>query len=96
MVSLAKREGNFKDLNIPSLSNAWEISVFKQNRKKVFNALIYKEMLKSLAACLQVKELISDMLESYEEACGEDVAFEAAMTVFDKKKRLDFIREKQS
>ena len=53
-------------------------------------------MLKSLAACLQVKELISDMLESYEEACGEDVAFEAAMTVFDKKKRLDFIREKQS
>ena len=49
-----------------------------------------------MAACLQVKELISDMLDAYEEACGEDTALEAAITVFDKKKRLDFIKEKQS
>ena len=66
LVSLAKKESNFKDLSISSLRNNWEASYFKSNAKKIFNALIFKEMLKSMAACLSVKELISDMLDSYE------------------------------
>ena len=95
MVSLAKKEGKMRDLSIPSLTNAWEINNFKQNKKKVFNVVIFKEMLKSMAASLTVKELLNDMLTSYEQACGEDIALEAAMTVFDKKKKLDFVKEKQ-
>ena len=31
---------------------------------------------------------MSDMLEAYESACAEDIALEAAMTVFGKKKQL--------
>ena len=43
-------------------------------------------MIKSMAASLAAKELMSDMLECYEEACADDVALEAALTVFSRKK----------
>ena len=34
------------------------------------------------------------MLDGYEEACAEDIALEAAITVFGKKKQLQFVNEK--
>lgn len=33
LVSLAKQDGKMNDLSIPSLSNAWMTSTFKQNRR---------------------------------------------------------------
>ena len=94
LVDMAKREGNLRELTIPSLSNAWLNSNFKLNRVQVFNALIFKELLISLSACLKAKELVSDMLDGYEEACAEDIALEAAFTVFGKKKQLQFVNGK--
>ena len=88
LVDMARRGGNLRELSIPSLSNAWLISNFKTNRVQVFNCVIFKELLISLSACLKAKELVSDMLDGYEEACAEDIALEAAITVFGKKKQL--------
>ncbi len=56
------------------------------NRVQIFNCLIFKEMVKSITSCLGAKEVIADMLEAYEGACAEDIALEAAMTVFSKRK----------
>ena len=33
------------------------------------------------------------MVEAYEGACAEDIALEAAMTVFSKRKQLEFVEE---
>ena len=51
-------------------------------------------MLKSITACLEAKELVSDMIGAYEEACVEDIALEASFTVFGKKKQLAYVKEK--
>ena len=48
--------------------------------------MIFKELLKSITSCLEAKEVVSDMIDAYEEACAEDTALEAAFTVFNKKK----------
>lgn len=61
----------------------------------MFNALIFKELLLSLTACLRAKELVSDMLDGYEEACAEDTALEASFTVFGKKKQLNYSNNQQ-
>ena len=68
--------------------------MFRQNKVPVFNCMIFQELIKSIMACLGAKEVVSDMIEAYEDACAEDTALEAAMTVFDKKKMLNFIKEK--
>lgn len=60
------------------------------NRYQVFNSLIFRELLSSLSSCLKAKELVSDMLDGYEEACAEDIALEASFTVFGKKKQLNY------
>lgn len=94
LVVMAGKDGNLKDLSIPSLNNAWLQSRFKDNRAQVFNCLIFKELLKSITSCLEAKEVVSDMIDAYEEACAEDTALEAAFTVFGRKKQLNFIKEK--
>jgi len=91
---MARKDGNLKELTIPSLTNAWLMSSFRMNRVQIFNCLIFKEMLKSITACLEAKELVSDMIGAYEEACVEDIALEASFTVFGKKKQLAYVKEK--
>ena len=88
LVHMARKDGNIRELTIPSLNNAWLQSSFKQNRTQIFNCLIFKELLKSITSCLEAKEVVSDMLDAYEETCAEDIALEASFTVFDKKKQL--------
>ena len=88
LVEMAKRNGNLRDLSIPYFQNAWLSSVFKQSRVQIFNCLIFKELLISLTSCLKAKEVVSDMLDAYEEACAEDIALEASITVFNRKKQL--------
>ena len=92
---MARRDGNIKDLSIPSLTNAWQKQIFTSNRMQIFNCLIFKELIKSISSCLEAKEVVSDMLEAYEEACAEDIALEAAMTVFSRKKQLAYVADKQ-
>jgi len=53
-------------------------------------------MVKSITSCLGAKEVVADMLDAYEDACAEDTALEAAMTVFSKKKQLEFVDENTS
>mgnify|MGYP001018985630 CR=1 FL=1 len=86
LVHMARKDGNIKELSIPTLNNAWLQSSFKNNRSKIFNCLVFKELLKSITSCLEAKEVVSDMIDAYEEACAEDTALEASFTVFDKKK----------
>ena len=94
LVHMAKRDGNIKDLSIPKPQNSWLNNTFRNNRVQIFNCLIFKELLKSITSCLEAKEVVSDMLDAYEEACAEDIALEASMTVFSKKKQLTFVKEK--
>ena len=83
-----------KEMTIPTLQNAWLKSSLRLNRIQIFNCLIFRELLKSIAACIGAKEVVSDMLEAYENACAEDTALEAAMTVFSKKKQLQYVEGK--
>jgi len=94
LVKIARQDGNIKDLTIPSVKNAWLGSLLRVNRVSIFNCLIFRELIKSLASSLGAKEVMSDMLEAYESACAEDIALEAAMTVFGKKKQLTHGNEK--
>jgi len=83
---MARRDGNLKDLSIPTIENAWLETAFKLNRIQIFNVVIFKEMLRLICSTLAAKEIVSDMISKYEEACAEDIALEAAMNVFGKKK----------
>lgn len=49
-----------------------------------------------MASSLQAKQLMADMLNVYQQASQEDTAFEAALTVFARKKELDFLRDKET
>lgn len=82
-----------RDLDIPTIENAWLQTAFKLNRVQIFNVVIFKELLKQICSALAAKEIVSDMITKYEEACAEDIALEAAMTVFGKKKQLDAEKE---
>ena len=86
LLRMAKKDGNLKELMIPSLTHPWLKASFKMNRVAIFNCLIFKELIKSISSCIEAKEVVSDMLDAYEEACAEDIALEAAMTVFSRKK----------
>ena len=94
-MKIAKKDGDLRDLTIPTLTNAWLNSSFKLNRVPIFNCLIFKELMVSIMQSLCAKELFCDMLEAYEEACAEDIALEASLTVFSKKKMLKFVEDKQ-
>ena len=96
LVQLARKDGQIRDLTIPSVQNAWLKSSLRLNKQQIFNSLIFKELLKSLTACLGAKEVISDMIGAYEQACAEDIALEAAMTVFSKKKQLNYVERTTS
>ena len=86
LTHMARKDGNLRELTIPTLSNAWLMSSFRHNRVGIFNCLIFKEMLKAITSCLEAKEMVSDMIDAYESACAEDIALEASFTVFSKKK----------
>lgn len=92
---MAKKDGNLKELMIPTLTHPWLKASFKMNRVSIFNCLIFKELIKSISSCIEAKEVVSDMLDAYEEACAEDIALEAAMTVFSRKKQLAYVKDKQ-
>ena len=94
LVKIAKQDGDLRELSIPSLTNAWLQTSFKLNRVQIFNCLIFRELMKSIMQSLCAKELFCDMIESYEEACAEDIALEASLTVFSKKKMLKFVDDK--
>mmetsp|Transcript_40968 Transcript_40968/g.53667 ORF Transcript_40968/g.53667 Transcript_40968/m.53667 type:complete len:143 (+) Transcript_40968:1803-2231(+) len=96
LVSHARKDGQIKDLTIPSVQNAWLKASLRLNKVQIFNSLIFKELLKSLTSCLGAKEVLSDMIEGYEQACAEDIALEAAMTVFGKKKQLNYVEVNNS
>ena len=72
LVSIARKDGDFKQLTIPTLKSSWLCAAFQQNRRLVFNIVIFKELLKSLVSLLSAKELVSDMLAAYEAASIED------------------------
>ena len=86
LVRMAQECGNLHNMTIPKLQNTWLISCFDLHKKQIFNVVIFKELLKSMVSCLAAKQLIADMLASYESACIEDTSLEAAMTVFQRKK----------
>lgn len=95
-VDYARRGGNIADLTMPTGTlNAFYRQSLKQNKVTIFNCMIFKELLKQLISCLGAKEVMSDMLEAYEEACSEDTALEASFTVFNKRKMLQFVEEKE-
>ena len=96
LVQLARKDGQIRDLTIPTVQNAWLKASLTLNKYLIFNSLVFKEMLKSMTACLSAKEVISDMIGAYEEACAEDIALEAAMTVFGKKKQLNYVEKNTS
>ena len=89
---IARKEGNMREQTIPILQNAWLTSAFQLNRKQIFNAVIFKELLKSLVSVLSAKELVSDMLAAYEAACIEDTQLEASLTVFSRKKQAEYLK----
>lgn len=93
LVKLAKKDGNIKEMSIKDIQNAWLKNSLRLNRVQIFNCLIFKEMIKAITSCLGAKEVVADMLDAYEDACAEDTALEAAMTVFSKKKQLEFVDE---
>ena len=59
-------------------------ATYLNNRKSIFNILIFKEMIKSIASLFIAKTKLGNMLECYEKACAEDAALEAAIAVTQK------------
>lgn len=55
-----------------------------KKRRDIYSIVIFEEFLKEIAACLFVKELAVDMLESYEIAHLEDIKLECALAKFKK------------
>ena len=86
LVTIARKDGDFKQLTIPTLQSTWLCAAFQQNKKLVFNIVVFKELLKSLVSLLSAKELVSDMLAAYEAASIEDTQLEASLAVFSRKK----------
>ena len=96
LTAMARKDGNISELTIPTLGSPWLISAFQLNRKQIFNTVIFKELLKSLASVLSAKELVSDMLAAYEAACIEDTRLEASLAVFSRKRQLEYVREQEA
>ena len=94
LVRIARQDGNIKDLTIPTVKNAWLGSLLRVNRVLIFNCLVFRELIKSLASSLGAKEVMSDMIEGYEQACAEDTELEAAITVFGKKKQITYCNDR--
>jgi hypothetical protein len=86
LINMIHEEGNLADLTLPKLHNPWFKNCFDLHKKQLFNIVIFKELLKALVACLAAKQVVADMLLSYEQACVEDTTLEAAMTVFQRKR----------
>ena len=81
LVSRAKlANSNFSDLSIQEVPQSFE-DKYRQNRKLIFNILLFKELMKSLANTFNAKAKTDHMLQAYENAAAEDAALEAAITV---------------
>jgi hypothetical protein len=76
----AKESGRLSDLSIRNLPSTFK-STYQANKKTIFNILILKEMLKSLASMLEAKAKLDSILRAYENACSEDAALEAAFSI---------------
>lgn len=55
---------------------------FAKHKKQIFAVAIFQEFIKELASSLFAKELVANMIDSYEEAYLDDMRFECALEKF--------------
>ena len=58
------------------------MGLFYKNKRQIYGIAVFQEFIKELYASLFTKEMLLNMIESYEEAYLEDVKLECAMASF--------------
>ena len=72
LVQLAKEQGSLVDLSIGALPNSLN-DKFEMNRKKVFNTLVFQEMLRTIAASLEAKITVSNLIQQSQRCHVSDI-----------------------
>ena len=60
---LASKQGSLKDQSVGTLPRQLQ-EKFEANKTKVFNVLIFKELVKQIAVVLSAKEILSGLLDA--------------------------------
>lgn len=84
-VKILRKEGNIpyqKVENREINENPFYMDYFEKNKRLVFGIVIFQEFLKEITASLFTKEMICEMLKSYEDAYLEDAKLECAFATF--------------